>query len=49
MAWKQENKRPKNHSWRIVSAAVPIIAHDGLGHDDGVLTFICFHPFYPRI
>jgi len=31
---KLENKHTKNHSWRIVSAAVVIVAHDGTGHDD---------------
>lgn len=24
----------KSHSWRIVSAAVPIVANDGIGYDD---------------
>jgi len=31
---KLENKHPKNHSWRIVSAAMPIVVHDRIGHDD---------------
>jgi len=31
---KLESKHQNNHSWKIVSAAVLIDAHDGIGLDD---------------
>jgi len=35
-ALKLKNKHLKNYSWRIVSAAVPIVVHDGIGRDDDI-------------